>query len=197
MKITMIAPLVEAVPPQCYGGTERVVSALTEELVKRGHLVTLFASGDSQTSAELVACTPKSLRLHGDDLLPTASVLLSWPKSTRGPMISISSTTTSTGSPFRLPAFRPPRPFLRLMGAWTWPRFAPPTRVSLNSRSFRSARLSRPIFPSLTGFPPSITASRWITSGSVSGLETTSSSSDELTRRSAQTEQSRSLAAPE
>ncbi len=76
MKIAMIAPLVEAVPPQRYGGTERVVSVLTEELVKRGHLVTLFASGDSQTSAELVACTPKSLRLHGDDLLPTASVLL-------------------------------------------------------------------------------------------------------------------------
>jgi len=72
----MVAPLVEAVPPERYGGTERVVSVLTEELVKRGHQVTLFASGDSQTGAKLVPCSPRSLRLHGDDLLPKASVLL-------------------------------------------------------------------------------------------------------------------------
>ena len=48
MRIAIVAPLAEAVPPQRYGGTERVVSALTEELVRRGHDVTLFASGDSQ-----------------------------------------------------------------------------------------------------------------------------------------------------
>jgi glycosyltransferase involved in cell wall biosynthesis len=59
----MIAPLIEPVPPPLYGGTERVVSVLTEELVRRGHTVTLFASGDSQTSAELVPCCPRGLRL--------------------------------------------------------------------------------------------------------------------------------------
>jgi glycosyltransferase involved in cell wall biosynthesis len=62
MRIAMVAPLIEAVPPRQYGGTERVVSALTEELVRRGHVVTLFASADSQTSAELVSCAPLSLR---------------------------------------------------------------------------------------------------------------------------------------
>jgi glycosyltransferase involved in cell wall biosynthesis len=63
MKIAQIAPLFESVPPRLYGGTERVVSYLTEELVRQGHTVTLFASGDSMTSAELVACCPRSLRL--------------------------------------------------------------------------------------------------------------------------------------
>src|ERR1700750_1474057 len=64
MKIAQIAPLAESVPPLLYGGTERVVSNLTEELVRQGHDVTLFASGDSRTSAELVACTDVALRLH-------------------------------------------------------------------------------------------------------------------------------------
>ena len=63
MKIAQIAPLAESVPPRLYGGTERVVSYLTEELVRLGHDVTLFASGDSQTAAELVPCAPQSLRL--------------------------------------------------------------------------------------------------------------------------------------
>jgi glycosyltransferase involved in cell wall biosynthesis len=63
MKIAQIAPLIESVPPKLYGGTERVVSYLTEELVRQGHDVTLFASGDSCTSAELVACAPAALRL--------------------------------------------------------------------------------------------------------------------------------------
>ena len=66
MRIAQVAPLYESVPPQAYGGTERVVSYLTEELVRRGHEVTLFASGDSRTEAELVACCSRSLRLdHG------------------------------------------------------------------------------------------------------------------------------------
>jgi glycosyltransferase involved in cell wall biosynthesis len=63
MRIAQIAPLTEPVPPKLYGGTERVVSYITEELVKEGHQVTLFASGDSETSAELVACCRRSLRL--------------------------------------------------------------------------------------------------------------------------------------
>lgn len=65
MRIAQIAPLSEAVPPQLYGGTERVVSWLTEELVSLGHEVTLFASGNSQTRAELVACVAEGLRLSG------------------------------------------------------------------------------------------------------------------------------------
>src|SRR5690606_11823442 len=56
-------PLIESVPPKLYGGTERIVSYLTEELVRQGHEVVLFASGDSRTSAELVACCPEALRL--------------------------------------------------------------------------------------------------------------------------------------
>lgn len=63
MKIAQIAPLYESVPPKFYGGTERVVSYLTEELVRLGHDVTLFASGDSVTSANLVKCSERSLRL--------------------------------------------------------------------------------------------------------------------------------------
>ena len=65
MRIAQIAPLTEAVPPRLYGGTERVVHWLTEELVALGHDVTLFASGDSRTSAKLEAGWPRALRLDG------------------------------------------------------------------------------------------------------------------------------------
>jgi len=65
MRIAQVAPLTEAVPPRFYGGTERVVHWLTEELVALGHDVTLFASGDSRTSAKLDATWPKALRLDG------------------------------------------------------------------------------------------------------------------------------------
>ncbi|WP_119458714.1 glycosyltransferase family 4 protein [Rhodospirillaceae bacterium SYSU D60014] len=63
MRIAQVAPLAEAVPPKLYGGTERIVSYLTEELVALGHDVTLFASGDSQTSAKLEPIVPRALRL--------------------------------------------------------------------------------------------------------------------------------------
>ena len=63
MKIAQVAPLYESVPPRAYGGTERVVSYLTEALVQMGHEVTLFASGDSVTSANLVSVLPRALRL--------------------------------------------------------------------------------------------------------------------------------------
>lgn len=66
MRIAQLAPLDEAVPPKRYGGTERVVSWLTEELVRRGHEVTLFASGDSHTAAELVPVLPRAERPGGD-----------------------------------------------------------------------------------------------------------------------------------
>src|SRR3954462_7124039 len=63
MRIAQVAPLYESVPPKFYGGTERVVSYLTEELVRQGHDVTLFASADSVTSARLVPGCARSLRL--------------------------------------------------------------------------------------------------------------------------------------
>ena len=73
MRIAQVAPLCESVPPQLYGGTERVVAFLTDELVRLGHDVTLFASGDSRTKATLVPAWPRALRLGGqcrDDLAP-------------------------------------------------------------------------------------------------------------------------------
>jgi glycosyltransferase involved in cell wall biosynthesis len=72
MRIAQVAPLTEAVPPKLYGGTERVVHWLTEELVALGHDVTLFASGDSQTSGKLEATWPKALRLDGSVRDPNA-----------------------------------------------------------------------------------------------------------------------------
>jgi glycosyltransferase involved in cell wall biosynthesis len=63
MKIAQISPLAESCPPRLYGGTERIVSYLTEELIRQGHELTLFASGDSITSAELVPCSKMALRL--------------------------------------------------------------------------------------------------------------------------------------
>ncbi len=78
MKIAQIAPLFESVPPRLYGGTERVVSYLTEELVNQGHQVTLFASADSVTTAELVACSTRALRLDASvrDPIPHFMLML-------------------------------------------------------------------------------------------------------------------------
>src|SRR5579864_2231587 len=72
LKIAQVAPLYESVPPQGYGGTERVVSYLTEELVRQGHEVTLFASGDSVTSAELIAPRARATRLDPSCVDPIA-----------------------------------------------------------------------------------------------------------------------------
>jgi glycosyltransferase involved in cell wall biosynthesis len=77
MRIAQVAPLMEAVPPRLYGGTERMVSWLTEDLVALGHDVTLFASADSQTSAKLFPCAPLGLRLAGiTDATATTLVML-------------------------------------------------------------------------------------------------------------------------
>src|SRR5437763_6784058 len=65
VRIAQIAPLAESVPPKLYGGTERVVSWLTDELIDLGHDVTLFASGDSVTKATLEPIWPRALRLDG------------------------------------------------------------------------------------------------------------------------------------
>src|SRR6266851_9063362 len=80
MHIAQIAPLTEAVPPKFYGGTERVVHWLIEELVALGHEVTLFASGDSCTSAKLEAPWPRALRLDGSVRDPNAlhMTMLEW-----------------------------------------------------------------------------------------------------------------------
>jgi glycosyltransferase involved in cell wall biosynthesis len=77
MRIAQVAPLFESVPPQLYGGTERVVAYLTDELVRLGHDVTLFASGDSVTSATLVPVWPSALRLHSvaDPSVPDVMLL--------------------------------------------------------------------------------------------------------------------------
>jgi|RhiMetdeSRZDD1v2_1073273.scaffolds.fasta_scaffold539915_1 glycosyltransferase involved in cell wall biosynthesis len=78
MRIAQIAPPVESVPPRLYGGTERIVSYLTEELVRLGHDVTLFASGDSITSARLISCVPQALRLDANvhDPIPYYMLML-------------------------------------------------------------------------------------------------------------------------
>ena len=76
MRIAQVAPLYESVPPKLYGGTERIVSYLTEELVAQGHEVTLFASGDSLTKANLVPICPTALRLNPECIDPLAHHLL-------------------------------------------------------------------------------------------------------------------------
>src|SRR5215471_9405894 len=78
MKIAQIAPPMESVPPRLYGGSERIVSYLTEELVAQGHDVTLFASADSITRARLVPCCAQPLRLNPSvrDIVPYYMVML-------------------------------------------------------------------------------------------------------------------------
>jgi glycosyltransferase involved in cell wall biosynthesis len=78
MKIAQIAPLMESVPPRLYGGSERIASYLTDELVRLGHDVTLFASGDSVSSAHLVPCVPMALRLDANvrDPIPYYMLML-------------------------------------------------------------------------------------------------------------------------
>lgn len=75
MRIAQFAPLEEPVPPLLYGGTERVVAYLSEELKRQGHHVTLFASADSRTTADLVPCWPRGLRLHPPSVDPMPEVL--------------------------------------------------------------------------------------------------------------------------
>ncbi len=83
MRIAQVAPLFESVPPKLYGGTERVVSYLTEELVRQGHEVTLFASGDSETSAQAGRGQPASALagagLPGYACRTTSGSSSSWP----------------------------------------------------------------------------------------------------------------------
>lgn len=80
LKIAQISPLDTSVPPKKYGGTERIVSQLTEGLVKRGHQVTLFASGDSKTKARLIAVIPLALNKIGEKINPQVAHLFSFTK---------------------------------------------------------------------------------------------------------------------
>src|SRR5262245_61992167 len=89
MRIAQIAPLYESVPPKLYGGTERVVSHLSDALVKRGHEVALFASADSNTRAHLVPCRDVALRL---DRKLSWDLPAHWPCSPRCANMPISST---------------------------------------------------------------------------------------------------------
>ena len=101
MRIAQIAPPIESVPPAYYGGTERVVSYLTEELVRQGHQVTLFASGDSLTSAELVPSHAARFdsRRQCNDPIPYYLLMLDQVRS--GPTNSTFCISTSTSSIFR------------------------------------------------------------------------------------------------
>src|ERR1051326_420206 len=97
MRIAQIAPLTEAVPPKLYGGTERVVHWLTEELVALGHDVTLFASGDSITSATLEPMWDQALRLSGSVRDPNALHMLMLERVRRRVSIFVSRTYCSKG----------------------------------------------------------------------------------------------------
>src|SRR3569833_4690038 len=76
MRIAQLAPLAESVPPRLYGGTERVIAWLIDELVESGHDVTLFASGDSKTKGELHPVWPRALRLGRRGVDPSAAISL-------------------------------------------------------------------------------------------------------------------------
>ena len=89
MRIAQVAPLIESVPPKHYGGTERIVSYLTEELVRAGHDVTLFASGDSVTNARLIAsASVRSGRMSAAKILWQGKFFW-WIMSCSAPMSSI------------------------------------------------------------------------------------------------------------
>src|SRR5262245_61821374 len=101
MRVAQIAPLAESVPPKLYGGTERVVSWLADELVALGHEVTLFSSGDSRTKAKLVPAWPRALRLGRPRADPAAGYATLLQAVTEAPRVSTSSIPTSTGCPSR------------------------------------------------------------------------------------------------
>ena len=110
MRIAQIAPLYERVPPRLYGGTERIVSYLTEELVRQGHQVTLFASGDSETAAQLVRCCDLALRLNPSVKDPVPYHIIMLEEVRRRLHESTSSTSISISCTHRLFATSPIAP---------------------------------------------------------------------------------------
>jgi glycosyltransferase involved in cell wall biosynthesis len=109
MKIAQVAPVWESVPPKLYGGTERIVSYLTEELVRMGHEVTLFASGDSRTGAQLEAVCPRALRLNTGIFNRDASMVMLQERSlgSTGEFDIIHSHLDFLGFPLARRSFRP------------------------------------------------------------------------------------------
>ncbi len=167
MRIAQIAPLIESVPPRLYGGTERIVSYLTEELVALGHDVTLFASGDSITAADLVPCVPKALRL--DRSRPRSDSLLHADARSRArsaPTSSTSCISTSTSSSFRCSGRSPSRTVTTLHGRQDLPDLhAALCRLSATCRWSRSRTRSARRSRTRTSRRPSITACRPTCSG--------------------------------
>jgi Glycosyltransferase Family 4 len=100
LKIAQIAPLIESVTPRFYGGTERIVSYLTEELVRLGHDVTVFASSDSVTSARLVRCATTALRLDPNVRDPIPYYMLTLDRVRKCADIPTSCTSTLTSFTF-------------------------------------------------------------------------------------------------
>ena len=159
MRIAQIAPLAESVPPKLYGGTERVVAWLIDELVELGHDVTLFASGNSQTRAKLVPVWPYAFRLGRPRTDPVAvqAVLLETMAQRAAEFDVIHChidwlhlpLLTRSGVPFLTHLARPPGH--RRPAAMSCATF--PTRRSCRSRTTSACRCPAP-----TGWAPSITA---------------------------------------
>jgi len=162
MRIAQVAPLTEAVPPKLYGGTERVVHWLTEELVALGNDVTLFASGDSQTSAKLDATWPKALRLDGSVRDPNALHMVMLERVCKNAMMKSSNFCISISTTIRSRCFRGnrPRSLPRCTAGSACPSISRSSPRSQPSRLFRfrtrsGARCRKP-----TGFAPSTTGCR-------------------------------------
>ena len=161
MKIAQIAPLAESVPPRLYGGTERIVSYLTEELVAQGHDVTLFASGDSETARPAGPLRPDRAAPQPGGARPAAAP----PADARaGPPAraasSTSCTSTSTSCSSRCCAPSPPRRSPRCTAGSTCPTSCPSTAPSPRCRWSRSPTTSARRCRRSTGCAPSTTACR-------------------------------------
>lgn len=134
MRIAQVAPLFERVPPRLYGGTERIVAYLTDELLALGHDVTLFASGDSITKARLFPVGRRALRLDGTVVEETAPHILMSSRSRSGRPSSTSSTSIRTTCTSRSRAACARHMSRRSMGASTRPSWGRFTESSPTSR---------------------------------------------------------------
>ena len=160
MRIAQVAPLTESVPPQLYGGTERVVAYLTDELVRLGHDVTLFASGDSRTAGRLVPIWPRrsgSTARAGTRSRRTCSC---WRRSRSAPGNSTSCISTSRSSTFRSRGVFRLHTSRRCTDASTSLSSCRCIASSTTSRSSRSRTPSASRFPTQTGLAPFITDCR-------------------------------------
>lgn len=160
MRIAQVAPLYERVPPQLYGGTERVVSYLTEELVRLGHEVTLFASGDSMTRARLAASCSRALRLdpHCQDPLAPHVRMLGWVYQRAYEFDVIHCHTDYLGLPLARLTITPT--VITLHGRLDIPEIAPLYREYHEVPLVSISDAQRIHLPQATGLPPSTTGCR-------------------------------------